>query len=369
MIPCVDLQIKSGKMRDELVAAATRVIDSGWYVLGDELERFEQNFANYCGVDFCVGVGSGLDALSLTLRAWKDLGLCKDGDEVIVPSNAYIATLMAVSENNLTPVLVEPNELTFNLCAKNVQAAISDKTRVVLPIHLYGRLCDMPALRAVAAEHDLLVLEDAAQAHGAELQGKRAGDWGDAGAFSFYPTKNLGALGDAGAIVTSDKELARHIKSLRNYGSEKKYENKVLGKNSRLDEMQAAMLSVKLAYLDEELAGRRLIAEKYIENMKIDSTCLPEPGILGQHTWHQFVIKVSERDRFAESLLGLGVKSDVHYPMPPNKQAAYSQMNHLDYTLANRLSAQVLSLPIRSSLSDDDVLQVISAVNSASSRL
>ena len=256
MVPFLDLKALNARYREELIAAAVRVIDSGWYILGAQLEAFEAEFARYCGVQHCIGVGNGLDALTLTLRAWKEMGRLQDGDEVIVPSHTYIATCLAVTESGLQPVLVEPDPTTYNLCPSKLEAAITSKTRALIAVHLYGQLAPMPEIMTVAKRHGLLVLEDAAQAHGASIGGRRAGHWGDAAGFSFYPGKNLGALGDAGAVTTSDGALADVVRTLGNYGSQRKYENAYQGVNSRLDEIQAAMLRVKLRHLDTEVERR-----------------------------------------------------------------------------------------------------------------
>ena len=263
MVAFLDLKKLNASYRDELVAAATRVIDSGWYILGAELDAFESEFASYCGVEHCVGVGNGLDALALVLKAWKTMGRLEDGDEVIVPSHTYIATCLAVTECGLKPVLVEPDPGTFNICPRNIEAAITAKTRAIVPVHLYGQLAPMDEIMAIAGKHDLLVLEDAAQSHGARLGERRAGSLGHAAGFSFYPGKNLGALGDAGAVTTDDAELARIVRAIGNYGSERKYENAYPGVNSRLDEIQAAMLRVKLRHLDDEADRRRRVACAY----------------------------------------------------------------------------------------------------------
>ncbi|MGE8537982.1 MAG: DegT/DnrJ/EryC1/StrS family aminotransferase, partial [Acinetobacter sp.] len=260
MIPFLDLKAINAQYRDQLIAACTRVIDSGWYICGKELEDFERNFANYCGTKYAIGVANGLDALTLTLRAWKELGKLNEGDEVLVPANTYIASILAITQNNLQPVLVEPDINSFNLDPEKIEAAITTRTRVIVPVHLYGQLAAMPEIMAIAKKYNLLVLEDSAQAHGAEIEAKKAGNWGDASGFSFYPGKNLGALGDAGAITTNDTELAHMLTALRNYGSHEKYKNLVAGVNSRLDEIQAAMLNVKLKFLDQETQHRRQIA-------------------------------------------------------------------------------------------------------------
>ena len=264
MIPFLDLKNINQQYREELIAACTRVIDSGWYIGGNELEQFEQSFANYCGVKFAIGVANGLDALILTLRAWKELGKLKDGEEVIVPSNTYIASILAITANDLVPILVEPDIETYNIDPLKIEEAITAKTKVILPVHLYGQLADMPTIMQIANKYKLLVLEDSAQSHGAEINGTKAGNWGDASGFSFYPGKNLGALGDAGAITTNDAELAQTLRALRNYGSHEKYKNLFVGVNSRLDEMQAAILDVKLMHLDDETQNRRQIANFYM---------------------------------------------------------------------------------------------------------
>ena len=260
MISFLDLKNINQQYRAELIEACTRVIDSGWYIGGNELEQFEKNFAEYCGVKFAVGVANGLDALILTLRAWKELGKLQDGDEVIVPSNTYIASILAITANNLEPILVEPDITTYNIDSTKIEAAITSRTKVILPVHLYGQLADMPAIIEIAKKYNLLVLEDSAQSHGTQINGKKAGNWGDASGFSFYPGKNLGALGDAGAVTTNDEQLAQMLRALRNYGSHEKYKNLVPGVNSRLDEIQAAILDIKLKFLDSETHHRRKIA-------------------------------------------------------------------------------------------------------------
>lgn len=268
MISFLDLKSVNSEMSGELLAACKRVIDSGWYIAGNELQDFESAFAEYCGTKYCVGVANGLDALILTLRAWKELGKLKEGDEVLVPANTYIASILAITENRLVPVLVEPNPQTFNLCPEHILKSITPKTKAIIAVHLYGQLADMPAILTIAQEHDLLLLEDSAQAHGASIQGRKAGNWGNASGFSFYPGKNLGALGDGGAITSNDAELVDTLRALRNYGSHERYKNLYQGVNSRLDEIQAAMLGVKLRYLDQHTQRRKAIANTYLKNIK-----------------------------------------------------------------------------------------------------
>lgn len=367
MIEFLNLKAANREYRQELIEAATRVIDSGWYIQGTELKAFESEFAAYCGTKHCIGVANGLDALILTLRAWKELGKLKDGDEVIVPSNTYIASILAISANDLVPVLVEPDVATYNLCPKQTEAAITAKTRAILPVHLYGQLADMPAIMAVAQRHNLLVLEDSAQAHGAELNGKKAGNWGDASGFSFYPGKNLGALGDAGAVTTNDAELATMLKALRNYGSHEKYKNLVPGVNSRLDEIQAAMLDVKLKYLEEETQHRRHIAGLYLNGIKNPLIQLPLKEVNAetytQHVWHLFVIRSNQREALQQYLLNHGVQTLIHYPIPPHKQQAYKEWNNLNYPISEQIHTEVLSLPMGPTLSAVDAERIITLCN------
>lgn len=364
MIPFLDLKSINEQMSGELKAAASRVIDSGWYIGGTELEAFEKSFAEYCGVKHCLGVANGLDALILTLRAWKELGKLTDGDEVIVPANTYIASVLAISENNLKPVLVEPDEKTYNLDPELIEKAITKRTKAILPVHLYGQLADMPAIEKLAKKYGLLVLEDSAQAHGAMISNKKAGNWGDASGFSFYPGKNLGALGDAGAITTNDDKTAEVLNHLRNYGSKIKYKNDFKGVNSRLDEIQAAFLSVKLKHLDAQTEYRRMIARKYMSEIKNPLITLPAVTEESSHVWHLFVVRTSEREKFQKHLSNRGVQTLIHYPIPPHKQMAYKELNDLHLPLTEKIHNEVLSLPIGPTLALDDVEKVISAINS-----
>lgn len=368
MIPFLDLKAINAQYRNELIEACTRVIDSGWYIAGNELTQFEQAFASYCGTKYAIGVANGLDALILTLRAWKELGKLKDGDEVIVPSNTYIASILAISANDLVPVLVEPDLATYNLCPKQTEAAITAKTRAILPVHLYGQLADMPAIMAMAQRHNLLVLEDSAQAHGAELNGKKAGNWGDASGFSFYPGKNLGALGDAGAVTTNDDQLAETLRALRNYGSHEKYKNLFQGTNSRLDEIQAAMLSVKLKHLDTETAHRRKVADAYIQGINNTAVTLPltlnaSPLTRENHVWHVFVIRCEQREALQKHLLEHGIQTLIHYPIPPHQQQAYKEWNINSYPVSELIHQQVMSLPMGPTITMDEVKKVIAAIN------
>ena len=367
MIPFLDLKNINQQYREELIAACTRVIDSGWYIDGKELEQFEQNFANYCGVKFAIGVANGLDALILTLRAWKELGKLQDGDEVIVPSNTYIASILAITANNLTPVLVEPDLATYNIDPLKIEEAITAKTKVILSVHLYGQLAAMPEIINLAKKHNLLVLEDSAQSHGAQLDCKKAGNWGDASGFSFYPGKNLGALGDAGAITTNDAELAQTLRALRNYGSHEKYKNLFVGVNSRLDEMQAAILDVKLNHLDDETQNRRQIANLYMAEINNPLIELPKVNkdVLNdqQHVWHVFVIRSKHRMELQKYLAESGIQTLIHYPIPPHKQQAYEEWNGLSYPVSEQIHAEILSLPMGPTLTVEDAEKVIQLCN------
>lgn len=362
-VPFLDLKAINAQYRDELVAAATRVIDSGWYIQGTEVKAFEEEFADYCGSKHCIGVANGLDALTLTLRAWKEMGKLKEGDEVIVPANTYIASILAITENRLTPVLVEPDEATFNLCPEKTAEAITPNTKAIVAVHLYGQISPMPELMQLADQHGLLVLEDAAQAHGASIDGRKAGSWGHAAGFSFYPGKNLGALGDAGAVTTDDAELAKTIRALGNYGSQKKYENLYQGVNSRLDEIQAAMLRIKLRHLDDEIESRREVAEYYLKNIKSPSIQLPATGERQSHVWHLFVVRSAKRDKLQQYLAGQGVLTSIHYPVPPHHQKAYEKWRLESYPLTETMHQEVLSLPTGPTISTSQTVKLGHAIN------
>ncbi|WP_341961328.1 DegT/DnrJ/EryC1/StrS family aminotransferase [Pseudomonas sp. RC10] len=362
-IPFLDLKAVNHEYADELKAACARVIDSGWYIGGAELARFEKAFAEYCGVPFAVGTGNGLDALILVLRAWKQQGKLKTGDEVLVPANTFIATVSAVTETGLVPVLVDIDPATHNLDCAAVEAAITPRTRVLLPVHLYGQLAPMPQLMALAERHGLLVLEDCAQAHGAQLNGRKAGNWGHAAAFSFYPGKNLGALGDGGAVVTSDEELARMVRALGNYGSSVKYRHDYPGVNSRLDEIQAAMLSVKLAYLDADAESRRQVAERYLRGVNNPLITLPGVSERNAHVWHLFVVECVERHALQQHLARRGIQTAIHYPLPIPDHAPYKTLK-LSLPMENaRLHERILSLPIYPTLTEGEQERVVAALN------
>lgn len=363
MIPFLDLKAINQQYETELKDACARVIDSGWYIMGNELTAFEQEFADYCGSKYAVGVANGLDALILVLRAWKEMGKLKDGDEVIVPANTYIASVLAISENNLTPILVEPDEGTFNLTVEGIKPHISPKTKVILPVHLYGQISPMDEIMQLANAHNLLVLEDCAQAHGTNLNGKKAGSWGYAGAFSFYPGKNLGALGDAGAVTTDDKELATVLDALRNYGSHEKYKNKFKGVNSRLDEIQAAMLRVKLKHLPNEIKARQNVAKLYLNGIKNPLIELPVVTNQEGHVWHLFVVKSDNREALSKYLLDNGVQTLIHYPTPPHRQSAYTEYALTCLPITEEIHEKVLSLPVSPVMKLSDIQYIIEKVN------
>lgn len=362
-VPFLNLKAINQRDEAELLAACERVIKSGWYIQSSEVSAFEQAFAEFCGTDYCVGAANGLDALRLTLAAWKVLGLLKDGDEVLVPGNTFIATVLAVTDSNLVPVFVEPDPDSYLITATTVQEAITEKSRVIIPVHFYGQLVDMPPLLKLAKQHNLLVLEDAAQAHGAAIQSKFAGNWGHAAAFSFYPGKNLGALGDAGAVTTNDLKLAEVIRALGNYGSEQKYIHKYQGFNSRLDPIQAAMLGVKLTRLNDDIQLRRTIAQRYLSEINNPLITLPQNTDPQCHVWHLFVIKTPQRSKLQQWLAEHDIETLVHYPCAPHQQQAYAEFSQLSLPVTEALQHQVLSLPMDPTLSDEQVDWVIQSCN------
>jgi dTDP-4-amino-4,6-dideoxygalactose transaminase len=345
-VPFLDLGATYRELQSELDAAWSRVMQSGWYILGSEVAAFEEEFAAYCGTDYCVGVANGLEALFLVLKAWG-IGT---GDEVIVPSNTYIATWLAVSHTGAVPVPVEPLLETCNMNPALIEAAITPNTKAILAVHLYGQPADMTAINAIARRYELKVLEDAAQGHGAAWCGRKAGCLGDAAAFSFYPGKNLGAYGDGGAVTTNDETLARHIGRLRNYGSAVKYYNSIPGFNSRLDELQAALLRVRLRWLDLWNERRSLLAAWYRANLDsfLPEASLPVVATDASPCWHLFVVRTAERDNLQQRLARAGVETLIHYPVPPHLQEAYSGLGYRpgSLPLAERLAREVLSLPI-----------------------
>ena len=363
MIPFLDLKNINAPFRKELIDAISDVADSGRYILGEKVEAFEKQFASYCGVKHAIGTGNGLDALTLIIRAYKEMGVFNEGDGVLVPSNTYIASILSITENNLKPVFVEPDINTYNIDVNLIEQSITSKTKAILIVHLYGQIAYSEELQRVADKHNLKIIEDCAQAQGASHKGKKTGSLGDVGGFSFYPSKNLGALGDAGGVTTNDKKLAETIRALRNYGSHKKYYNKYQGINSRLDEMQAAVLSVKLKYLDKENEKRRKIAEKYLHGIENEKFILPRAEINDSHIWHLFVVRTKERDRFQEYLKDNGVETVIHYPIPPHKQEAFTEWNKEKYAISEEIHDTVVSLPLHPALTDKEVDHVIEMSN------
>lgn len=352
--------------QEEYEAAALRVLRSGWYVLGPEVEAFEQAFAAYVGRKYCIGVGSGLDALTLSVRA---LGI-GTGDEVLVPANTYIATVLAITANGATPVFVEPDDC-FTLDAARIEAAITPKTKAIMVVHLYGQAAKMDDICRIAKANDLRLIEDCAQSHGAKFGGTMTGAFGDAGCFSFYPTKNLGAFGDAGAVVTDDAELAKTLRILRNYGSEKKYHNKILGVNSRLDELQAALLHTKLGHLGELIAERERIAAAYLEGIHNPAVRLPKQRAHANHVWHQFVVETDDRDGFQQYLKDHGIQTVIHYPIPPHLAECYQYLGHKegDYPIAERMAKTVLSLPMFNGMKEEEVQYAVDVANGYEKRM
>jgi dTDP-4-amino-4,6-dideoxygalactose transaminase len=366
-IPVKFLDLKGINLQyeSELMEAFHRVLHSGWFIKGKELEQFEKDFATYCGVKHCIGVANGLDALILIIEAYKIMGIFKDGDEIIVPSNTYIASVLAISRNNLVPVLAEPDENTFNIDPDQVRKLITSKTRGILAVHLYGQTADMDPLRALCDEHNLKLIEDAAQSQGARYKGIRAGALGDAAGFSFYPGKNLGALGDAGAITTNDDKLAEVILALHNYGSKIKYENIYAGVNSRLDELQAAFLRVRLVHLDDENLRRGLVANRYLSEIDNPLIRLPKVADYGDHIWHIFAVRLQNglRDNFRDYLAAQNIQTVVHYPIPPHKQVAYKELNEKTFSLSEAIHNDVISLPISPVMTSQEVVRAIEVCN------
>ncbi len=358
-VPFLDLRLVNSELRCELDKAYHRVMDSGWYVLGSEVGAFETEFSEFCGVKYCVGVGNGLDALALILKAY-DIG---PGDEVIVPSNTFIATWLAVGMVGATPVPVEPSHLTYNIDSSLIEQSITNRTKAIIPVHLYGQPCDMDEISRIGKVYNVKVIEDAAQAHGAIYKGICTGALGDAAAFSFYPGKNLGAFGDGGAITTNDKELFEKIRLLRNYGSQKKYLHELQGVNTRLDEIQAAMLRVKLRFLERDNEARQKIAMQYLDGINNVEVTLPTVTADTMAVWHLFVIQSEKRDELAAFLLEKGIQTLVHYPIPPHKQGAYNDMNHLSYPVSESLASKVLSIPISPVLKKEEYAYVLNNIN------
>lgn len=359
MIPFLDLGRVNETHQEAIRQAVETVFQSGWYVLGRQVATFERAFADACGTRHCIGVASGLDALTLVLRAWN----FPAGSEVIVPSNTYIASVLSITLAGLTPVFVEPDSATYLLDPARLEDVLTARTRAVLPVHLYGRCCDMNPIQALARRYDLRVLEDAAQAHGATDKNRRAGNLGDAAGWSFYPSKNLGALGDAGAVTTNDDQLADRLRALRNYGSVQKYVNDVVGYNSRLDELQAAILLAKLPALEGENERRRSLARRYLSGITNPAVTLPPADQIDQDAWHLFVVRHPRRDAFRTDLHERGISTDIHYPIPPHRQPAYASFAGLSLPIAERIHEEVVSLPLNPALTDEEVDFIIETIN------
>lgn len=360
MIQFLDLKKMNEKHYDAISHALDKVLKSGWYILGNSVNEFEKKFADFCGTKYCIGVANGLDALSLIVKAY-DIG---EGDEVLVPSNTYIASILAISSNGATPVLVEPTLSTYNINPANIEKHITNKTKAIMVVHLYGQSCDMAPIIDIAKKYNLKVIEDCAQAHGAIYRGEKVGNLGDAAGFSFYPGKNLGALGDGGAITTNDEALYTKIVAFRNYGSHKKYENLYKGINSRLDEIQAAVLSVKLDFLVSENNDRRKIAKYYLDNINNSNVILPSVEVDTQHVWHVFVVRTKERDRLQKYLIENSIQTIIHYPIPPHKQKAYKEWNHLSFEISEKIHSEILSLPISPVMTIEEAKKVVKVINS-----
>lgn len=364
MIKFLDLQKINLAHQQEIEASLLETFRSGWYLLGSRVSAFEKQLATYTGAPNAIGVANGLDALRLIFRAYIELGVMQAGDEVIVPANTYIASLLALSDNGLVPVLVEPDLNSFNLDLTKVEAQINGKTRAILLVHLYGQIVFSAELQALASKHQLKIVEDNAQAIGASWSGIKSGNLGDAAGFSFYPGKNLGALGDAGAVTCKDDQLAETIRAIANYGSKEKYVNRYQGLNSRLDELQAAVLQVKLKYIDQENQVRREIAMQYLSRIVNENVVLPViPESPEMHVWHLFVIRTRQRTALQKYLTAHGVQTLIHYPIPPHKQQAYAEMNHLSLPITEKIHDEVLSLPISPVMEEHEVIRVIELIN------
>lgn len=363
MIPFLKLKDLNSPYREELIDAITSVIDSGWYILGEKVKSFENEFSKYCGVKHSIGTGNCLDSLTLIIRAYKEMNVFHEGDEILVPANTYIASILSITENRLNPVLVEPDINTYNIDVNLLKEKITSKTKAVLVVHLYGQVGYSKEMQKIADKYGLKIIEDSAQAHGAVYEGRKTGNLGDACGFSFYPSKNLGALGDAGAVTTNDAELAEIIRALHNYGSHKKYHNQYQGVNSRLDELQAAVLLVKLKYLDQENEKRRKIAKLYLDNINNKELILPKAEIGPSHVWHLFVVRTENRDNFRQYLLDNGIESIIHYPIPPHKQKAFMGWNRNSYPITEKIHNTVLSLPLNAAMTKEEIAKVIEICN------
>lgn len=364
MIKFLDLQGVNMQYQTEIEEALLRTFRSGWYLLGNEVRIFEKNLSNYIGIENAIGVANGLDALRLIFRAYIELGIMSPGDEVIVPSNTYIASILAISDNGLVPILCEPSEESLNIDDEKIESLVTPKTKGILIVHLYGRAIFSEKLQEIAQKYELKIIEDNAQAIGAEWNGIKTGALGDAAGFSFYPGKNLGALGDAGAVTCKDKQLESTIRALANYGSNEKYVNIYQGLNSRMDEIQAAVLDVKLKYIDKDNSVRRKIAQRYIEEINNGKIILPGmPVNEHEHVWHVFVVQCKNRNELQEYLMANGIQTLIHYPTPPHKQIAYKKWNHISFPIAEKIHSDILSLPMSPVMTNDDLTKIIDVIN------
>ncbi|KIO46668.1 MULTISPECIES: DegT/DnrJ/EryC1/StrS family aminotransferase [Porphyromonadaceae] len=364
MIKFLDLQKITTKYQGEIHAAVKRVIDSGWYLQGKENEAFEINYARYIGTKYCVGCANGLDALIWIFRAYIEMGIMHPGDEIIVPANTYIASILAITENGLKPVLVEPDIETYQIDDTKIEAVITQRTKAILIVHLYGQCAYSEQIGELCKKYNLKLIEDNAQAHGCQFNGKKTGSLGDVSGHSFYPGKNLGALGDAGAVTTNDKELAEVVRALANYGSSQKYIFKYTGRNSRLDEIQAAVLNVKLKYLDQDIAIRKQVARHYIKNINNQKITLPIVKDWKAHVFHLFPIRCKYRDELQQYLTQEGIQTIIHYPIPPHKQKCYKEWNDLSFPITEQIHREELSLPISPAMTEYEIHTVIETVNS-----
>lgn len=370
MIKFLDIQKINLQHQQEIEERLLKTFRSGWYLLGEEVKAFEKQLCEYIGCNHAIAVANGLDALRLIFKAYIEIGIMKPGDEVIVPANTYIASILSITDNGLVPVFVEPDINTYNIDFSLIEEKITEKTKAIMTVHLYGQTAFSDLLIKLATKYNLKIVEDNAQAIGADLNGVKTGNLGDAAGFSFYPGKNLGALGDAGAVTTNDSELAQAVRTLANYGSQQKYVNQYQGLNSRLDEIQAAVLSVKLKYLDTENQVRREIVQRYIDSVNNPEIILPETGnvtIKSRHVWHLFVIRTKNRDKLQQHLLDNDIQTLIHYPTPPYKQEAYREYNHLSFPITEQIHNEVLSLPMSPVLTEEEIQHIIDTLNSYTS--
>lgn len=364
MIEFLNLYKINTRFKNEFEMKFADFIDSGTYILGENVVKFEEDFAKYCGTKYCIGTANGLDALTMIFKAFIELGRLMPGDEVLVPANTYIASILAVINAGLKPIFVEPDIETFNISASEIKRMITPNTKAIMAVHLYGQLANMEAIQTIARTYDLLIVEDGAQAHGAENSfGIKAGNLSDAASFSFYPTKNLGALGDSGAVTTNDRILEQCIRLMRNYGSSEKYVNNIVGYNSRLDELQATFLNIKLKHLDSDNNKRRYIANRYIEEIDNEKIKLPDYNKTKNHIFHVFVVRVEKREQFLNYLKTNGIGYLLHYPIPPHQQAAFSNYHHLKLPITEAIHKTVVSIPISPVMIDEEIDKVIKVLN------